>query len=62
MEQLRKEVSKVQFDFKAMVAMINSSFGENYAAKNPGLVQFLLDKIQQEEDRVICKKLNSIAD
>lgn len=53
-------LKKIQKYFKAVVQTVNTEFGEGYATKNPGLVQHLMDKIQQEEDRVITQEIHSI--
>jgi len=55
------KVEKIKNDLEEIVKLVNKEFGANYATKNPGLVQHLMDKIQQEEDRQITKTINSIS-
>ena len=51
-------LEKIKEEFKEVVKVIDYNFGENYSKRNPGLVQHLLDKIQQQEDRELKKILN----
>ena len=55
-----EELKIVENDLKETVRVVRESFGEGYAVKNPGLVQFLMEKIQQEKDRTFAKALNKI--
>lgn len=54
-----KTLEKIENEFKSIVKTIDSTFEKGYAVKNPGLVQHLLDKVQQQEDRAIIEKINS---
>lgn len=51
---------KVEADFKEVVKLLNDSFGVGYANKNPLLVQFLMERIQQEKDRAITLAINNL--
>jgi len=53
-------LDKIKSEFNEVVKLINSEFGAGYAAKNPGLVQHLLDKIQQQEDRKVNKDIHKV--
>ena len=53
-----KSLDKVTKEFEKIVDVIDKKFNEGYAFKNPGLVQHLLDKIQQEEDRELNEKIH----
>lgn len=44
-----KYVEKVQEELKAVVAMIKTSFNDNYAMTNPDLVRHLMDKVQEQK-------------
>lgn len=54
-----KSLSKVKSEFKEIVDVIDEKFDKGYASKNPVLVQHLLDKIQQREDRELNKSINA---
>lgn len=55
-----QELKIVENDLKETVRIIRDAFGEGYAVKNPSLVQFLMEKVQQEKDRAFNKTLNKI--
>ena len=56
----QNELEKVKNDFNEIVKTIDASFGKDYASKNPGLVQHLIDKVQQEEDRSMTRTMHNI--
>ena len=51
-------LEKILGDFKSIVRTLDTMFCTGYAGKNPSLVQHLLDKTQQEEDRKLTKAIN----
>ena len=56
-------LEKIKNDLAEVMKTIQHEFGADgaiYAIKNPGLVQFLMDKIQQEEDRAIHRQINGL--
>lgn len=55
---MEKSANDVIEEFKSIVEVIDSKFDNGYAFKNPGLVQHLLDKIQQEKDRDVHKRIH----
>lgn len=55
----RASIETIKADVKAIVELVNTEFGANYATKNPALVQHLLDKVQQEESREFERVLTS---
>jgi len=57
---MSNSLDKVKREFISIITIVNEKLGKDYATKNPGLVQHLLDKVQQEEDREITRKLNKI--
>ena len=58
--QKQEALEKIKQDFNEIVKTIDDKFGNSYAFRNPELVQHLMDKIQQQEDRNITKIINSI--
>lgn len=46
-----EEIKTIETALKEVLRMIRDAFGEGYAIKNPELVRFLLDQIQQEKNR-----------
>lgn len=55
-----EELKTVESDLKETLRMIRESFGDGYAIKNPELVRFLMNTIQQEKDRAFNRALNKI--
>jgi hypothetical protein len=55
-----EELKTVENDLKETIRIIRESFGEGYAVKNPELVRFLMEKVQQEKDRSFNKALNKL--
>jgi len=53
-------LEKIKNEFKAVIATIDMQFGTGYSLKNPGLVQHLMDKVQQEEDRQMTKDIHAM--
>ena len=53
-----KGLGKIKNEFNEVVDVIDKKLGKDYSVKNPGLVQHLLDKIQQEEDRNTAEKIH----
>ena len=56
----QQELEKVKNDFNEVVKTITDKFGKGYASKNPGLVQHLMDKIQQQEDRNTTRAIHKV--
>ena len=48
----------IKYEYEEIVKFIDKGMGKDYAFKNPGLVQHLLDKIQQQEDRTTREKIH----
>lgn len=48
-------IQRIEYDLKEVKRMLDSEFGSGYSAKNPHLVQFLMDKAHQYEDRELAK-------
>jgi len=55
---MKKPLEKIKNEFEEVVNVIDKKFGKDYSVKNPGLVQHLLDKIQQQEDRIVHSKIH----
>lgn len=55
-----EEVKTIESDLKETIRIIRESFGEGYSIKNPDLVQFLMEKIQQEKYRTFNISLNNM--
>jgi len=53
------KLNKIKDEFEQIVDVIDAKFGKDYASKNPVLVQFLLDKIQQLDDRESYEKIQN---
>ncbi len=56
----QSELEKIKKDLKGVVDAIEELFGAGYPCKNPGLIQHLMDKIQQEEDRSLTRTISNI--
>ena len=54
-----KTLDKIKNEFEEIVDVIDKKFGKDYASKNPGLVQHLLDKTQQSDDREFHKSVQN---
>lgn len=57
---METSLKKIQNDFKEIVKMIDSKLGVKYSVRNPGLIQHLLDKIQQQEDRALTQNIHKV--
>ena len=55
-----EELKTVENELKEVVRIVRESFGEGYAVKNPELVRFLMEKVQQEKDRKLSKVLHKM--
>ena len=51
-------LEKIKKDFKEITKVIDSTLGEKYSSKNPGLVQHLMNNVQQQEDREVHKNIH----
>lgn len=54
------EIKTVESDFKEVVRILDESFSKDYAVKNPELVQFLMQTVQEEKSRNFNKALNKL--
>lgn len=53
-----KYIKIVEDELKSVVKMVSAHFGDDYAKKNPDLVQHLMDKIQEQKYIEIKAKEN----
>lgn len=58
MPKQKTVLETIKEEFQEVVNLLETHFGKGYAAKNPNLVEHLMDKIHQEKDQRLKERLS----